>query len=144
MTYDLAIGDRAYSSWSLRGWLLFDAFGIPVRTRTARLYTDELPRLLAEFRPAKTVPVARCPDGTLAMESLAIAEELASIAGKRLNVAPLSLCIERVEGERRLARTADPGEHNQPVAGQFEVDVAKIMLTGATNDDRAIVHSARL
>ncbi|MEY3309433.1 MAG: hypothetical protein RLZZ413_3471, partial [Pseudomonadota bacterium] len=34
MTYDLAIADRAYSSWSLRGWLLFDAFGLPVRTHT--------------------------------------------------------------------------------------------------------------
>jgi glutathione S-transferase len=78
MTYDLAIGDRAYSSWSLRGWLLFDAFGIPVRTRTARLYTDDLPRLLAEFQPARTVPAMRCPDGTLVMESFAIAEELAS------------------------------------------------------------------
>ena len=37
MTYDLVIGDRAYSSWSLRGWLLFDAFGIPVKTHLARL-----------------------------------------------------------------------------------------------------------
>jgi glutathione S-transferase len=35
--YDLVIGDRAYSSWSLRGWLLFEAFGIPVRTHSARL-----------------------------------------------------------------------------------------------------------
>jgi glutathione S-transferase len=78
MTYDLAIGDRAYSSWSLRGWLLLDAFGLPVRVRTARLYTDELPQLLAEFAPARTVPVLRGPDGTLVMESLAIAEELAS------------------------------------------------------------------
>ena len=39
MTYDLVIGDRAYSSWSLRGWLLFDAFGIPVKLHRARLYT---------------------------------------------------------------------------------------------------------
>ncbi|HVG48901.1 MAG TPA: glutathione S-transferase [Rubellimicrobium sp.] len=78
MIYDLAIGDRAYSSWSLRGWLLLDAFGLPVRVRTARLYTEELPQLLAEFAPARTVPVLRGPDGTLVMESLAIAEELAS------------------------------------------------------------------
>ncbi|EEW26868.1 glutathione S-transferase [Rhodobacter ferrooxidans] len=78
MTYTLAIGDRGYSSWSLRGWLLFDAFGIPVQTRTARLYTDELPRLLADFPPARTVPVMRTPDGCVVPESLAIAEELAS------------------------------------------------------------------
>ena len=78
MTYDLAIGDRGYSSWSLRGWLLFDAFGLPVKTHSARLYTDELPKLLERFAPAKTVPVVRTPDGQIIMESLAIAEELAS------------------------------------------------------------------
>ena len=78
MTYDLAIGDRAYSSWSLRGWLLFDAFGLPVRCRTARLYSDELPNLLREFHPARTAPALKLPDGTVVMESLAIAEELAS------------------------------------------------------------------
>ena len=78
MTYSLAIGDRAYSSWSLRGWLLFDAFNIPVQTRTARLYSDDLPALLRDFSPARTVPAMRCPDGTVVADSLAIAEELAS------------------------------------------------------------------
>jgi glutathione S-transferase len=78
MTYELAIGDRAYSSWSLRGWLLFDAFGVPVETHMARLYTDEVASLLARFAPARTVPAARTPDGTVILESLGIAEELAS------------------------------------------------------------------
>ncbi len=78
MTYDLVIGDRAYSSWSLRGWLLFDAFGIPVKTYAARLYTDELPNLLKDFFPAKTAPTMRTPDGVVVPETIAIAEELAS------------------------------------------------------------------
>jgi glutathione S-transferase len=78
MTYDLAIGDRAYSSWSLRGWLLFNAFGIPVKTQKARLYTDELPQLLAHFQPARTVPVMRTPDGVVVPDSIAMAEELAA------------------------------------------------------------------
>lgn len=78
MTYDLAIGDRAYSSWSLRGWLLFDAFGIPVKTHLARLYTDELPNLLKNFFPSKTAPTMRTPDGVVVPETIAIAEELAS------------------------------------------------------------------
>ena len=78
MTYTLAIGDRGYSSWSLRGWLLFDAFGIPVSVRTARLYTDELAMLLRDFAPARTAPALLCGDGTVVAESLAIAEELAS------------------------------------------------------------------
>lgn len=78
MTYDLVIGDRAYSSWSLRGWLLFDAFGIPVKLHRARLYTDELPNLLKSFHPGKTAPTMRTPDGVVVPETIAIAEELAS------------------------------------------------------------------
>jgi len=78
MTYDLVIGDRAYSSWSLRGWLFFDAFGIPVKLHRARLYTDELPTLLRQFHPAKTAPTMRTPDGVVVPETIAIAEELAS------------------------------------------------------------------
>lgn len=78
MTYDLAIGDRAYSSWSLRGWLLFDAFNIPVQTHLARLYTDAPAKLLAAFPPARLLPTMRTPDGTVIPETIAIAEELAS------------------------------------------------------------------
>jgi len=76
MTSTLAIGDRAYSSWSLRGWLLFDAFDIPVSVRHGRLYTDALPALLADFAPARTVPALRLPDGSVVWDSLAIAETL--------------------------------------------------------------------
>ena len=78
MTYDLVIGDRAYSSWSLRGWLLFDAFGIPVKLHRARLYTDELQTVLKDFFPGKTAPTMRTPDGVVVPETIAIAEELAS------------------------------------------------------------------
>ncbi|WP_103258626.1 glutathione S-transferase [Tabrizicola aquatica] len=78
MTYDLVIGDRAYSSWSLRGWLLFDAFGLPVRTISARLYTDELATVLQDFPPARTAPTMRTPEGTVVPETIAIAEELAT------------------------------------------------------------------
>lgn len=78
MTYDLVIGDRAYSSWSLRGWLFFDAFGITVRTHSARLYTDELPTLLRQYHPARTAPTMRTPEGAIVPETIAIAEELAT------------------------------------------------------------------
>jgi glutathione S-transferase len=78
MTYDLVIGDRAYSSWSLRGWLLFDAFGLPVKTHLARLYSDELPNLLRAYPPARTAPTLRTPEGDIVPETIAIAEELAS------------------------------------------------------------------
>ena len=78
MTYDLVIGDRAYSSWSLRGWLFFDAFGIAVKTHSARLYSDELPNLLKSYHPARTAPTMRTPEGAVVPETIAIAEELAT------------------------------------------------------------------
>ncbi|MDI3336899.1 glutathione S-transferase [Defluviimonas aestuarii] len=77
MTYHLAIGDRSYSSWSLRGWLLFEKFGIPVKCHTGVLYTDDFQRLLSEFAPARLVPAVRTPEGEVIGESLAIAETLA-------------------------------------------------------------------
>ena len=77
MTYDLAIGDRSYSSWSLRGWLMFAKFDIPVNVRTGILYTDDLYRLLADFAPARQVPAIRTPEGEVIGESIAILETLA-------------------------------------------------------------------
>ncbi|MGC1486414.1 MAG: glutathione S-transferase [Albidovulum sp.] len=77
MTYDLAIGDRTYSSWSLRGWLLFEKFGLSVRVHTGRLYTADFDRLLAEFAPARLVPAMRTPEGYVTGETLAMAETLA-------------------------------------------------------------------
>lgn len=79
MTYTLYIGDRAYSSWSLRGWLLFAKFGIPVKTEMVP-FDDPRPvsEQLAKVAPAKTVPTMITPEGIAVSESLAIAEELAS------------------------------------------------------------------
>lgn len=77
MGYQLAIGDRSYSSWSLRGWLLFARTGIPVTVLTGRLYSPEFNDLLSQFAPARLVPALRLPDGTIIGETLAIAETLA-------------------------------------------------------------------
>lgn len=85
MTYTLAIADRHYSSWSLRGWLLFEKFDLPVRLKTARMYTDEFPAMLQDFQPARLVPVMKTPDGHIVQDTLAIAETLAERhAGKAL------------------------------------------------------------
>lgn len=77
MTYHLAIGDRSYSSWSLRGWLLFEKFDIPVKVHTGVMYTPDFQRLLSEFSPARLVPAIRTPEGEVIGETLAIAETLA-------------------------------------------------------------------
>jgi glutathione S-transferase len=77
MPYTLLVGDRAYSSWSLRGWLLFEAFGLTARVRSTRMYSDAFAHDLADFAPARTVPVVRTPEGGLWTDSIAIAEGLA-------------------------------------------------------------------
>ncbi len=77
MTYELLIGDRSYSSWSLRGWLLFAGFDVPVEVHLTRLYDPDFRDSLAAWAPARSVPVARAGDGALWTDSLAIAEGLA-------------------------------------------------------------------
>ncbi len=77
MTYDLYIGDRTFSSWSLRGWLMFEKFSIPCRTHMAGLYSGTLKQDLAELAPARYVPAMRTPDGIAVGDTLAMAETLA-------------------------------------------------------------------
>lgn len=79
MTYDLILGDYAYSSWSLRGWLLLDRFGLPYRTRLIDFNANaSVAEQLADVAPGRTVPTLVTPEGTIVSDSLAIAEELAS------------------------------------------------------------------
>ncbi|MCU4654411.1 glutathione S-transferase [Roseibacterium sp. SDUM158016] len=77
MTYRLLIGQRSYSSWSLRGWLPFAVFGIPVEVSTARLYSNDFEGDVAAFGGAGTVPVVRTPTGGILTDSVAIAWHLA-------------------------------------------------------------------
>ncbi|MDU9005003.1 glutathione S-transferase [Sedimentitalea todarodis] len=77
MTYDLFIGDRMFSSWSLRGWLMFEKFNIPCRTRMVGLYSGTMAADMADIAPARLVPSVRTPDGTIVGESIAVAETLA-------------------------------------------------------------------
>ena len=77
MTYDLYIGDRTFSSWSLRGWLLLEKFGLDFNTHLIGLYRGTMAADMAHLAPAKLVPTLRIPDGAVVGESLAIAETLA-------------------------------------------------------------------
>ncbi len=77
MTYDLFIGDESFSSWSLRGWLMFEKFGIPARTHLAGLYSGTMKEDLEELAPARLVPVMRTPDGIVVGDTMAMAETLA-------------------------------------------------------------------
>jgi glutathione S-transferase len=72
----LYIGNKNYSSWSLRGWLLLRQLGIPFEERKLPLFTDEFHRALAGISPAGLVPVL-VDDGFAVWDTLAIAEYVA-------------------------------------------------------------------
>ncbi len=76
MTYELYIGDRAFSSWSLRGWLMLRQFGLALQSQMVGLYSGTLAEDLAPLYPARFVPVMRTPDGIVIGDTLAIAETL--------------------------------------------------------------------
>ena len=76
MTYQLYIGDRTFSSWSLRGWLMLEKFGLPFQTHMVGLYSGTMKADLAHLAPAKTVPVLQTAQGHVLTDSLAMAETL--------------------------------------------------------------------
>ena len=77
MTYDLFIGDQMFSSWSMRGWLMLETFGLPYKAHMIGLYSGTMAQDMAPLAPARLVPALRLPDGTVVGESLAMAETLA-------------------------------------------------------------------
>ncbi|MFN3663661.1 glutathione S-transferase [Yoonia sp.] len=76
MTYEVYIGDRTFSSWSLRGWLMLEKFGLPYQTRFVGLYSGTMAADLAHIAPARTVPAMTTPQGFVLTDSLAMAETL--------------------------------------------------------------------
>ena len=76
----LYIGNKNYSSWSLRPWLLLRQAGIPFEERKLRLdWEDDSPfkRTLLALAPSGRVPLLVDDDGFAVWDSLAIAEYLA-------------------------------------------------------------------
>lgn len=72
----LVIGNKAYSSWSLRPWILLGAFGIPFEEKRVLLYRDDTRKKLLKLSANGMVPALI--DGDIRIfESLAIIEYIA-------------------------------------------------------------------
>ena len=105
MRYHLIMGNQAYSSWSLRGWLLFRPFDLDCSHEVVPLYVPGYDNFITDNYPANTVPTLQVIDGadkTIIWDSLAIAEFLheqhpeAAIwpAATQARAAARSLCAE--------------------------------------------------
>ena len=55
-------------------------------------------------------------------------QELSRIRRQRLHVASLALGIDGVKGQRRLPRPAEPGNHGEGIARDFDVYILEVML----------------
>lgn len=75
-TTRLVIGNKRYSSWSLRPWLLMTHFGIPFEEVMVPLDTPEFAATVARWSPSGKVPCLVDGD-VVVFETLAIVEYLA-------------------------------------------------------------------
>jgi len=76
MTLALVIGNKNYSSWSLRAWLLLAESKIPFDEIRLPLDTAEFPQQVRQYSDAACVPVLLIDDQAV-WDSLAIAETIA-------------------------------------------------------------------
>jgi glutathione S-transferase len=111
----LYIGNKNYSSWSLRAWLLMRHSGIAFEEKRLRLDWDEgsaFKKTLRSMAPTGRVPLL-IDDGFAVWDSLAIAEYLAELhpekslwpLDRRQRARARSLCAEMHSGFAELRNT---------------------------------------
>lgn len=76
MSLTLVIGNKNFSSWSLRAWLAIELTEAAYDEVLVSLYGPQSRQQLLQHSPTGKVPVLKCEDGVI-WDSLAIAEYLA-------------------------------------------------------------------
>jgi len=77
----LVIGNRNYSSWSLRAWLALSWIGVPFRAVLVRMSVPSFKAEVAKYGPHGRVPILKA--GVLTVwDSLAICEYAAEVTGR--------------------------------------------------------------
>jgi glutathione S-transferase len=90
----LTIGNRNYSSWSLRPWILMKHLSLEFAERVIPLDTQEFARTIGSVSPTKRVPVLI--HGKIAIwDSLAICEYACELAGRGWPKDPAARAVAR-------------------------------------------------
>ncbi|MCW2273529.1 glutathione S-transferase [Rhodoblastus acidophilus] len=127
----LLIGNKAYSSWSARPWLLMTALDIPFAEKVIPLYAEGSREKALAVAPTGKVPVL-INDGFAAWDSLAIVEFLHERFPEK-NVWPAdaqkrararSLCAEMHSGFQALRQACPTNFRRDPREKPLELDEA--------------------
>ncbi len=131
MTLKLFIGNKAYSSWSLRPWLLMRALNIPFSEEVVPLYVEGSREKMLREAPTGKVPVLR--DGDLSVwDSLAIVEYLAEVfpdkniwpRDRKKRARARSLCAEMHSGFQALRQACPTNFRRARRAAPLPLDAA--------------------
>ncbi|MBV8472371.1 MAG: glutathione S-transferase family protein [Hyphomicrobiales bacterium] len=136
----LVIANKAYSSWSLRPWILLSHFKIPFEDVTIPHDEPETRAMILEHSPTGKCPALR--DGPITVwESLAIVEYIAELF-------PEKAIWPRGKTARALARALSSEMHagfqalRQHCPTNFVRPVRRIELTDAVKADVARIEAA--
>lgn len=105
----LVIGNKNYSSWSLRPWLLLKVKGISFKETKIPLYIEGSKTELLKFSPSGKVPAFE-HDGNVVWDSLSICEYIS-------DVSPETNCWPSNLEERSVARSIS----NEMHSGFFDI-----------------------
>jgi len=102
--HNLIIGNKNYSSWSLRPWLLMKVKNVPFNEIKIPLYIEGSKDKLLRFSPSGKVPAFE-HEGNSVWDSLAICEHIADLY-------PEKKCWPENINERALARSISNEMHS--------------------------------
>ncbi|AXQ49590.1 glutathione S-transferase family protein [Pseudomonas vlassakiae] len=135
MSYHLIIGDKLYSSWSLRGALALELAGVPYEETLISLNQPDTRKRILEFSATGKVPLLKTEHGVIA-DSLAIAEylnerhpeaqlwpaDVAARAQARSACAQMHSGFFALRGAMPFDLTRDQGLDNIPLEVQVDID----------------------
>jgi glutathione S-transferase len=131
----LVIGNKNYSSWSLRPWMLLKHLAVPFKEVLIPLDTPEFKDQVEKYGPSGRVPVLR--HGTHCIwDSLAICEYLAELASKgwpeerHARAVARSVCAEMHSGFTNLRlewpMNARARNRRTPMTPGLEADIDRV------------------
>jgi len=135
MSYHLIIGDKLYSSWSLRAALALQLAGVPYEETLIKLNQPDTRRRILAFSSTGKVPLLKTEHGVIA-DSLAIAEylnerhpeaqlwpaDVAARAQARSACAQMHSGFFALRGAMPFDLSRDEGLENVPLEVQVDID----------------------